>query len=257
MDLIDTHAHLTFPELSGQLEAVLDRSRAVGVSRWITVCTGPEELDAVMNLASGIDGMYAALGFHPHDAAKMTQADMDRLYDLTGHDEVVAVGETGLDYHYMYSDADSQQRIFRAHLDIAVERNKPVVIHTREAFDDTVRILDEYTGRLKNVVIHCYGGDKAQTRLVLERGWYMSFTGTVTFKKADALREVVKLIPPDRVMVETDCPYISPEPMRKIRPNEPSLMVHTAAKLAEIYGMTLEKFAELVTTTSVDFFSLD
>lgn len=256
MELIDTHAHLTYSPLCDELEAVLDRSRAAGVTRWVTIGTNPQDNAASLEFAKGIDGMYAGLGYHPHEAAQITEGDLDRLREMARHDKVVAIGETGLDYHYMRSDAESQKRIFRAHLEIAIELSKPAVIHTREAFDDTVGILDEYAGRLNNVVIHCYGGDEDQTRRVIERGWHVSFTGTVTFKSNDALRRVAAMIPPERIMVETDCPYISPEPMRKVRPNEPSLLVHTAAKLAEIHGFSLETFAELAAKTSIDFFAL-
>jgi TatD DNase family protein len=132
----------------------------------------------------------------------------------------------------------------------------PVIVHTREAFDETMDILDEYAGKFKNVVIHCYGGDVKQTKLVLDRGFYISFTGTVTFKRSEALREVAKMIPLDRLMIETDCPYISPHPVRNIRPNEPALLVHTAQCLADVHGLPLEAFAEKITRTSETFFEL-
>lgn len=257
MDLIDTHAHLTYSPLSDELDAVLARSRAAGVTRWITIGTTPEDNARALEMARSIKGMYAGLGYHPHEAQQITEADLTQLKAMAATPEVVAIGETGLDYHYMHSDPDSQQRIFRAHLEIAAGLNKPAVIHTREAFDDTLQILDEYAGRLKKVVIHCYGGDEAQTRQVLERGFHVSFTGTVTFKSNDALRRVAAMIPPERIMVETDCPYISPEPMRKIRPNESALLVHTAAKLAEIHNLTPEQFAAQTTQTSIAFFALN
>jgi TatD DNase family protein len=257
MNLIDTHAHLTYSPLSDELDAVLERSRRAGVTRWITIGTTPEDNAKALGLARSVEGLYAGLGYHPHEAQQVTEADLTRLQDMAAAAEVVAVGETGLDYHYMHSDAESQRRIFRAHLAIAAALGKPAVIHTREAFDESLQILDEFAGRLKGVVIHCYGGDEEQTRRVLERGFLVSFTGTVTFKSNDALRRVAAMIPPERIMVETDCPYISPEPMRKVRPNEPSLLVHTAARLADVHGFSLEKFARLVTKTSVDFYALD
>ncbi len=256
MNLIDTHAHLTFEELSGQLDDVLARSVDAGVTRWITVGTHVADNEQVLRLIDKYDNMYGALGYHPHDAKDISDADMELLKQQAAHIKVLAIGECGLDYHYMHSPAETQQRIFRVHLDIAADIQKPVVIHTREAFDESMAILAEYAGRLKNVVIHCYGGDVEQTRLVLDRGYYISFTGTVTFKRSEALREVAKMIPLDRLMIETDCPYISPHPKRNIRPNEPALLIHTAQCLADVHGMEVEEFAQKITQTSEVFFGL-
>ncbi len=256
MNLIDTHAHLTFDELTGQLDAVLDRSAAAGVRRWITVGTDVADNEKVLGLIHKYEHIYGALGYHPHDAKEISDADMQLLAKQLQHVKVLAVGECGLDYHYMYSPAKTQQRIFRAHLDIAADLQKPVVIHTREAFEESMAILDEYAGRLKNVVIHCYGGDAEQTRRVLDAGYYISFTGTVTFKRSDELRDVAKTIPLERLMIETDCPYISPHPKRGVRPNEPALLIHTAQCLADVHGMELEAFAEIITQTSETFFGL-
>lgn len=256
MLLVDTHAHLTFDELAGQLDDVLARSRDAGVTRWITVGTDPADNEKVLHLVSEYENMVGALGYHPHDADDITETDLELLAKQLRHARIVAVGECGLDYHYMHSSADNQQRIFRAHLDIAADLQKPVIIHTREAFDETMEILDEYAGRLKGVVLHCYGGDAAQTRRVLDAGFHISFTGTVTFKRSDALREVAKMIPLDRLMIETDCPYISPHPVRNIRPNEPALLVYTAQCLADVHGLPPEEFAQKVTKTSETFFDL-
>ncbi|MHC4288384.1 MAG: TatD family hydrolase, partial [Planctomycetota bacterium] len=202
------------------------------------------------------ENLWAGLGYHPHCASDITDADIELLKKQAHDAKVVALGECGLDYYYMNSAAESQKPIFRQHLDIAAELQKPVIIHTREAFDDTMEILDEYTGKLKNVVIHCYGGDAEQTRSLLKRGFYISFTGTVTFKRSEALREVAKMIPLDRLMIETDCPYISPHPVRNIRPNEPALLIHTAQCLADLHGVSIEDFAQIVTKTSEQFFNL-
>ncbi len=256
MNLIDTHAHLTFEELESQVEDVLARSVEAGVTRWITIGTDKGQNEKVLSLIGGYDRMWAAVGYHPHYANDITDADMALLKKQLQHTKIVAVGECGLDYHYMNSVAENQQRLFRQHLDIAAELQKPVIVHTREAFDDTMNILDEYTGKLKNVVIHCYGGDIEQTQQVLDRGFYISFTGTVTFKRSEALREVAKMIPLERLMIETDCPYISPHPVRNTRPNEPALLIHTAQCLADVHDISLEKFAEKVTKTSENFFGL-
>jgi TatD DNase family protein len=256
MKLIDTHAHLTFEELENQIGDVLARSVEAGVTRWITVGTDKEHNEKVLLLVGRHENLWAGLGYHPHCASDITDADMELLKKQAHDAKVVALGECGLDYYYMNSAAESQKPIFRQHLDIAAELQKPVIVHTREAFEDTMNILDEYAGKLKNVVIHCYGGDAEQTQAVLNRGFYISFTGTVTFKRSEALREVAKMIPLDRLMIETDCPYISPHPVRNIRPNEPALLIHTAQCLADLHGVSIEDFAQIVTKTSEQFFSL-
>ncbi|MHC4771889.1 MAG: TatD family hydrolase [Planctomycetota bacterium] len=256
MKLIDTHAHLTFEELENQIDDVLARSVEVGVTRWITVGTDKEHNEKVLLLVGRHENLWAGLGYHPHCASDITDADMELLKKQAHDAKVVALGECGLDYYYMNSAIESQKPIFRQHLDIAAELQKPVIVHTREAFEDTMEILDEYTGKLKNVVIHCYGGDAEQTRSLLKRGFYISFTGTVTFKRSEALREVAKMIPLDRLMIETDCPYISPHPVRNIRPNEPALLIHTAQCLADLHGVSIEDFAQIVTKTSEQFFNL-
>jgi TatD DNase family protein len=257
MDLIDTHAHLTYPPLDEQIEAVLARSRDAGVTGWITVGTGPDENPAALKLAQQHERMWAALGIHPHNADGVTDEHLSELSDLARDSKVVAIGETGLDYHYMHSTRENQQRVFRAQLDIAAALGKPAVIHTREAFDDSLSILAEYDGRLSGVVIHCYGGNPDQTREVLRRGYFVSFTGTVTFKKTDDVRQVAAMIPTDRLMIETDCPYLSPEPVRRVQPNEPALLVHIAAKLAELHNMPLGQFAQTAAKNSIKFFNLN
>lgn len=256
MNLIDTHAHLTYEGLAERIDDVLANSIAASVTRWITVGTKIADNEDTLLLISRHENLWGALGYHPHEADDVTDADMQLLRKQLGHARVVAIGETGLDYHYLHSTAENQQRVFRQHLDIAAEIQKPVIIHTREAWDDTMAILDEYTGKLKNVVIHCYGGDTEQTKRVLDRGYTISFTGTVTFKNNDALRDVARMIPPERLMIESDCPFISPHPVRNIRPNEPALITHTAQCLADVYGLPLEEFAEKITKTSETFFNL-
>ncbi len=256
MELIDTHAHLTFDELQNQVDDVLSRSRVAGVVEWITIGTDRTHIRRVLKLLSRYPFLWAALGYHPHYANDITETDIDELKQALQHERVVAVGETGLDYHYDNAVPDNQKRLFRTHLDIAAEMQKPVIIHTRDAFEETMAILGEYGNTLSSVVIHCYGGHAEQTRQVLDRGYFVSFTGTVTFKRSDALREAAKMIPPERIMLETDCPYISPEPVRRIQPNEPALLIHTARCLAELHGMPLEQFAEITTATSRSFFGL-
>jgi TatD DNase family protein len=231
MELIDTHCHLTFEQLAGEIDAVVERSMAAGVGGWITVGTDPQHNRKAVDLANRFENMYAAVGIHPHDAKDVTAQTMSELKELAQSKKVVAIGETGLDFHYDFSPRQDQRRVFEAQLEIARELNLPVIIHSREAFDETIDILEQFIGlkgRLKGVVFHCFGGSAQQARIVLDHGFYISFTGVVTFKNAVNAREAAKIVPTDRLMLETDCPYMSPVPMRNQKINEPDLMVHTA-----------------------------
>jgi TatD DNase family protein len=256
MELVDTHAHLTYSPLWEHLDEVLSRSRLAGVSRWITVGTSPEENQRAVESAERTEGLWAAVGYHPHHADQVSPDDLETLRRTAAHPRVAAVGETGLDYYYQHSAPDNQRRIFEEQLAIAAQVRKPVIVHIRQAFEEALAILDEYRSRLPKVVIHCYSGNPSETEEVLRRGFFVSFTGIITFKKAETLRQSARMIPLERVMIETDCPYLSPEPVRKIQPNEPALLIHTAAKLAELYGMPMEAFARTVTANSLQFFGL-
>ncbi|MBN2593694.1 MAG: TatD family hydrolase, partial [Sedimentisphaerales bacterium] len=235
MELIDTHCHLTFEQLAGDIEAVVERSRTAGVTGWITVGTDPQHNQKAVELTNRLENLYATVGIHPHDAKDVTVKALTELKELASSEKVVAIGETGLDFHYDFSPRPDQRRAFEAQLEIAQDLNLPVVIHCREAFDETIDILEHFIsvkGRLKGVVFHCFSGSAEQARIVLDHGFYISFTGVVTFKNAVKTREAAKIVPTDRLMLETDCPYMSPEPMRKQKINEPALMVHTARFLA-------------------------
>lgn len=256
MELIDTHAHLTFKELASDIDAVLSRSVAAGVTKWITVGTVPGEMNLAVDLAARHENMWAGLGYHPHYAKDVSEADIELLKELCANDKVVAIGETGLDFHYNFSAEDAQKQLFRTHLEIAAEFDKPVIVHTRNAFDPTMDILAEFDGKLKDVVIHCYSGTEEQTKLVLSRGYHVSFTGIVTFKGSPETRRAAAMVPLDRLMVETDCPYISPTPVRNQRPCEPAMLVHTAQQIADGKSITLEEFAEAATATSRKFFGI-
>jgi TatD DNase family protein len=256
MELIDTHCHLTFDEVAGDVEAVIERSKAAGVVSWITVGTDPQQNRKAIELAERFENMYAAIGIHPHDAKTVTADILKELRELTQHTKVVAIGETGLDYHYNHSKPQEQIRAFVSQLKIAKDLNLPVIIHCREAFDETMGILEQHGGDVKKVVFHCFSGSAEQAKVALNKGFYISFTGVVTFKNANKTRQAAEAVPLDRLMAETDCPYMSPEPMRKQKINEPAFMVHTARCLAELRGMDLADFAEAVTTTSRTFFGL-
>lgn len=270
MELIDTHCHLTFEPLVSDVEAVLERSRATRVTEWVTVGTDPQHNQKAVELAEKFDNLFAAVGIHPHDAEGVTSRTIAELKDLARSVKVVAIGETGLDFHYPQSvrtpledglrhdssKQTAQRRIFVQQLKIAQELNLPVIIHSRDAFEETIDVLEQFGSGVKKVVFHCFSGSPEQANLVLDKGFYISLTGVVTFKNASKAQQVAKIVPTDRLMLETDCPYMSPEPMRKQKINEPALLIHTAGFLANLKQMSLPDFADAVTTTSRYFFSL-
>jgi len=256
MTLIDTHCHLTFEPLAEDVPGVIERSRAAGVTRWITVGTQLEDSRRAVELAGHYENMYATVGIHPHDAHSADSRALEELKQVARREKVVAVGETGLDFHYNFSKQPDQKRVFAVHLDIAGELGLPVVIHSRNAFDETMEILDCGGRGLKGVVFHCFSGTAEQARLVLDKGYFVSFTGVITFKNADVAREAARIVPLDRLMIETDCPYMSPEPVRKQEPNEPALMVHTARFLAELKDISLGDLSQATTRTAIEFFYL-
>ena len=256
MELFDTHCHLTFDDLAGDIDAVIERSIAAGVTGWLTVGTDPSENRKAVELTEKFENLYAAVAIHPHDAKTVTSDTITDLKKLAASPKVVALGETGLDYHYDHSQRIDQRRVFAKHLEIAAELNLPVIIHCREAFDDTMDFLQRYGAGLRKVVFHCFSGSPDQAKIVLDSGFYISFTGVVTFKNAEKTRRAFALVPLDRLMLETDCPYMSPEPMRKQKVNEPALLIHTAKFLADLRQMPLPDFASAVTATSRNFFRL-
>ena len=256
MELIDTHSHLTFDDLARDIDDVLARSRAASVTQWITVGTDTQDSAKAIDLAERFQNVYAAVAIHPHDAKKVTGDIIQNLRRLAQHEKVVAIGETGFDLHYNRSLYQQQRRAFAEHLKIAAELNLPVIIHCRKAFDATMDALEQFGSAVRKVVFHCFGGSPQQAKIVLRKGFYISFTGVVTFKNAQKTRQAAEVVPLDRLMLETDCPYMSPEPMRKQKTNEPALMIHTAKFLAGLKKVDLHEFAERTTATARDFFDL-
>lgn len=255
MNLIDAHCHLTYEQFA-DIDAVIGRSIDVGVTGWITIGTDVEESVKAVELEGRFENMFATVAVHPHEAKSADQQAIEELKKLTQNEKVVAIGETGLDFHYEFSTREQQKESFIRHLELAAELNLPVVIHSREAFDETVKILESNAGGIKKVVFHCFSGTVEQAKVVLEKDWFISLTGVVTFKNAQMSREVAKYVPLDRLMIETDAPYLSPEPMRKQKVNEPAFLIHTAKFIAELKGMELADFAGQVTATTKQFFGL-
>ena len=253
--LIDSHCHLTFDGLREQVGTVIEKASAVGVFEFIAPGTDVADTRLAMELAADYPSVHVAAGVHPHEASKVSDAWETELLELAADDCVVAVGETGLDYHYNFSDHDSQQRVFRRQLEIAQQVGKPVVIHSREAHPDVMRILSEFSS-LPGVVFHCFSGTSAEADEILGRGYWLSWTGVVTFKRSDELRGIARRMPVERMMLETDSPFLSPVPVRKVQPNEPAHLVYTARCIAEARGMDFAEFAEITVESTRRFFSL-
>lgn len=253
--LADSHAHLDLEELEPEQAGVLRRAREAGVALIINVATGLRDAEQVLDTAGKYPGVWAALGVHPHGAGKISEADLETLATLAARPRVVAVGEIGLDFYRLRSPAEIQQHWFRRQLELAAALKKPVIIHTREATEATLKILREYRGRLTGGVMHCFAGSWEEAQNFLDLGLYLSFSGTLTYPKAGPLRQVAGQAPLDRLLVETDCPYLPPQPWRGKR-NEPAYVVATARQLAEVRGLSLEAVAQATWENTLRVFGL-
>ena len=251
--LIDSHCHLDFPEYDGELDAVVDRALAAGVAGMVTISTKLERAAALREIARQHAGVWCSVGVHPHEAAAHVGVTASDLADLAADARVVGIGETGLDYFYEHSPREAQQELFRAHIAVARDSGLPLIVHTRDADEDTVRILEQEMARgAFTGLIHCFSTSGWLAEQALAMGLYISVAGIVTFGKADALREVVATLPLDRLLLETDAPFLAPAPNRGKR-NEPAFVVHTAARIAELRGIDA---AALGDATSDNFFRL-
>ena len=245
--LIDSHCHLDFPELATDEEGVLARARAAGVAAMLTIGTRLDQF------AERHDNVWCSVGVHPHEAKDEGQSAPDRLIEAARHPKVVGIGETGLDFHYDHSPRDEQAESFRAHIAASRETGLPLIVHTRNADAETGDILeDEYGKGAFPGLIHCFSSGPEVARRSLALGLYISISGIVTFKAAEELRGIVRDIPLDRLLVETDAPYLAPVP-RRGKTNEPAFVAHTAAKVAELKGIGI---AELEAATTDNFFRL-
>jgi len=251
--LVDSHCHLDFPDFADDLAGVRARAAAAGVGRLLTICTHLSRFAPILALAEAHDEVYCTVGVHPHEAEGEGIADPAPLIAHARHPKVVGIGETGLDYHYEHSPRAAQRESFRAHIAAARETGLPLIVHTRDADADTVAILrDESAAGAFPGVLHCFSTDRAVAEAALDLGLYISFSGILTFKNADDLRAVARDIPLDRLLVETDAPFLAPVPHRGKR-NEPAFVAQTAACLAEIRDMDE---AAIARTTTENFFRL-
>ncbi len=262
MTLIDSHCHLEPKDFAkdgvDEREDVIARARAAGVGAMICVGSGASlaEVRNAVALAETHDDIWAAVGIHPHDVARIPDGALDEIERLAlTHPRVVAVGETGLDYHYHHSPSDSQQEHLRLFAQLARRAHKPLSLHIREAHDDALRILAEEKAGEVGGVVHCFTGNLADAQRWVALGFHISFSGVITFKSAEPVREAAAWMPLERILVETDCPYLAPVPMRGKR-NEPAYIVHTAAKVAEVRGMDPAALANAATGNTRRLFRL-
>lgn len=256
--LVDSHCHLDGDRFADR-DQVLEAARGDGVGLFLTIGTGdgPPQLDCAVRIAEQYADVCATVGVHPHDASKSQDATLDELGRLAAHEKVLAIGEIGLDYHYDFSPRETQKRVFVEQMGLAAELGLPIIIHTREAWDDTLEMLEAHWGPTGlGGVMHCFSGDYEQARRSLDMDFHISFAGILTFSRSHDLRETAARLPLDRLLVETDSPYLTPAPHRKVRRNEPRYVVHTARKLAEVQGVDFEEVAERTTAAFRALFRL-
>jgi TatD DNase family protein len=247
--LADSHCHLDHEQFNADRDAVIERALGAGVGCMVAIGTGdgPPDLETGIRLADRYPEIYATVGVHPHDAAKASAETFQRMAELLRHPKVVALGEIGLDYHYDFSPRDTQRDVFVEQMRVASDARKPIVIHTREAWEDTLALIEKHwTPTRLPGIMHCFSGGPAEAARCVELGFYLSFGGIVTFPKALELQEAARTAAEDRILVETDAPYLAPVPRRGKR-NEPAYVVETARKLAGLRGETPESIAAVTT----------
>ena len=252
--VIDSHAHLEMTPFDRDRDAVVRRAREAGVEIIVTVGTTVEDCRRALDIARRYPDVYAVIGIHPHEVKGIDGATYDALKEMAGREKVVAYGEIGLDFFRNLSPRATQIRRFGEQLELASELDLPVVIHDREAHRETVELLKGWKGGRRGI-IHCFSGDYAMAKQCIGLGFYISIPGTVTFEKNDRLRSIVRELPLDSLLVETDCPYLTPHPFRGKR-NEPAYVVHTARKVAEIKGLPFEDVAAVTTANAKRVFNI-
>ncbi|MNK57464.1 putative deoxyribonuclease YcfH [compost metagenome] len=253
--LFDTHTHLDAPQFDEDREEVIARAVEHGVTRMINVGFNRETIPSTMNLAETYDFIYAAVGWHPQDAITMKDGDLEWIAELCGHKKVVAIGEIGLDYYWDTSPKDIQHAVFRKQIGLARSLNMPIVIHNRDAHEDVIRILREEKASEVGGVMHSFSGSWETAKMCLDLGFHISFGGPITFKNAKQPKEVLKQVPNDRLLIETDSPYLTPHPFRGKR-NESAHVRLVAEMAAELKGISLEELAEITTKNGLERFGI-
>ncbi|KRD49046.1 TatD family hydrolase [Ensifer sp. ENS10] len=253
--LIDTHCHLDFPDFEAERDAIVARAHEAGVEQMITISTRVKRFETILAIAEAYPNVFCSVGTHPHNADEELDITTEDLVQLSVHPKVVAIGEAGLDYFYDNAPRDAQVEGLRRHIAAARETGLPLVIHSRSADEDMAAILTEETGKgAFPFLLHCFSSGPDLARIGVELGGYVSFSGILTFPKSEELREIAKTVPHDRMIVETDAPYLAPKPFRGKR-NEPAYVAHTAAVLAETIGVSNEEIARITTENAFRIFS--
>jgi TatD DNase family protein len=253
--LIDTHCHLDFPDFETERDALIERARAAGVGQMITISTRVKKFDTILAIAETYANVFCSVGTHPHNADEELDIETDDLVRLSAHPKVVAIGEAGLDYFYDNAPRDAQAIGLRRHIAAARETQLPLVIHSRSADNDMAAILTEETGKgAFPFLLHCFSSGPELAKVGVDLGGYISFSGILTFPKSEELREIAKTVPHDRMIVETDAPYLAPKPFRGKR-NEPAYVAHTAQVLAETIGVSTDEIAAITTDNAFRVFS--
>jgi TatD DNase family protein len=237
--MIDSHCHLTDPRLGQQLDTILERAATAGVARMITIGTEIDDALKCIELCRALDNVRCAIGIHPNYCHEVSEEDLPRLEHLQADPTVVALGEMGLDYFHHFAPRERQHEFFQFQLNLAARLKRPIIIHCREAIDDAISILRGFPSL--EGVFHCFTGSPDEAKKILNAGYHIGFTGAVTFKKNDDLRKACSLVPLDRLLVETDAPYLSPEPVRAQKTNEPSFVMHVARVVSQVKGISLEE----------------
>lgn len=253
--LIDSHCHLDFPDFAEERAVIVARAQAVGVGRMVTISTRVKRFQQILEIAENFDDVYCSVGTHPHNAAEELDVTADELVRLAAHPKVVAIGEAGLDYFYDKAPRDAQAQGFRTHIAAARQTGLPLVIHSRDADDDMAAILEDETGKgAFPFILHCFSSGRRLAEIGVALGGYVSFSGILTFKNSAELRTIAADVPRDRLLVETDAPYLAPIPFRGKR-NEPALVVNTARVLAETIGVSEAEIAAITTDNCLRLFS--
>ncbi len=254
--LIDSHAHLELEPLASDVARVVERAWAAGLRAIITVGIDLEDAKAALRIAESFDRIFVVLGFHPHNAAQVAERGLAEMEQLAGHPKVRGYGEIGLDFFRNRSPHDVQRRVFREQLELAKSLSKPVVIHLRDAYDEGIAMLEDAAPFPCGGVVHCFSGDADHARRVMDLGFHLSIPGTVTYKKNDALRAIVADTPTDRLLLETDCPFLAPEPKRG-KDNEPAHIVYTAKAVARARNCPVTEIGEQTSANAIRLFDLD
>jgi len=252
--LFDSHAHLDAPEFKSDLDAVIRRARGVGVAGIVAAGTDVESTKTSIQMAHAYEGVYATVGYHPNDSTQFGKAAEEALRALCSDPKVVAIGETGLDYYRDHAPKETQRDAFLRHIQMALDFSLPVIVHNREAAEDCLTILREFRGRLRGVA-HCFSGSEETARAFLDLGFYVSIAGPVTFSNARNLTQIARLVPDDRLLIETDCPWLAPAPMRGKR-NEPAFVRYTAQIIAGLRRVSTHQLGEIITRNARELFRI-